>query len=208
MAVLLQNFTLAGAKEQGAPGSGSGVQPPKGNYEVRISETKAHTTSEGKASVLVQLQFTGDYEGAECRVYLGTDFSTQGVRNGWLTALKSVGTDESILAQLSDGRVFDGINTAEYLDGKTGYIFYTPKDEEAGKRYSEQRFITREAFLSGGAKAQTAANTVATTPKVSLSVAGPAAAAKPVVAAAPVAAAGVPKPLASQALGGFLNAKQ
>jgi hypothetical protein len=201
MSVILSNFTLAGAKEQGAPGSGGSVQPPKGNYEVRVIETKAHTSGEGKASVLVQLAFTGDYEGAECRVFLGTDFSTQGVRNGWLTALKSVGTDESILSQLSDGRVFDGVNTAEYLDGKSGYIFFQPKDEEAGKKYSEQRFITREAFVNGGVKAQT---TAAPTQKVSLSVSAP-------VASAPVAAnvaAGIPKPVSSAALSSFMGVKQ
>lgn len=176
MAVILNDFTLAGAKEQGAPGSG-GVLPPKGNYEVRISETKNHTNSEGKVSVLCQLHFTGDYEGAECRIYLGTDLSVQGNRNAWLTALKSVGTDAGVLAQLADGRVYGGVNTGELMDGKTAYIFWEPKNVEAGKANDEKRFITKEAYLAGSSGHAQVAQTTATAPKVALSAVGPQAAA-------------------------------
>jgi hypothetical protein len=193
MAVIVENLTLSGAKEQGAPGSGGGVMPPKGNYEVRITDTKAHSSADGKASVLVQVAFTGDYEGAECRIYLGTDFSVQGNRNSWFTALKSVGLDDSVIAQLADGRSFN-VDTGEYLDNRTAYIYFEPRDKEAGKQYDEKKFITKDAYLNGGTKA------APTAPKVSVSVSAPKGA-----SAAPSISAGVPKPAtSSNALNSFM----
>jgi len=163
MAVIVNGLTLAGAKDNGGTG-GRGL-PVEGFYQARITETALHTKEENgeqKTSVRCQLVFEGEYEGAQCRINLGLDFSKAGNRNSWFTVLKSVGHEDSLIQQLADGRVFDGIDTGAYLDGRVAHIWFAPKDETAGRQWDDKKFITREQFIAGQQKAVSASTGAAT----------------------------------------------
>jgi hypothetical protein len=115
---------------------------PQGAYRIKVTETKQHKSEKGGLSILVQTQVTeGAQAGEQARVYLGLDFSKDGVKKSWRAALLSIGFSAD---QIDAGDMQIGSGTFE---GAQGFLFvkHRQKGEEVEVNHD---FITEQQYLT------------------------------------------------------------
>jgi hypothetical protein len=99
----------------------------------------------------------GEFSGAQQRVFLGLDFTKTGNRRSLRGALLSVGVPATKLDAGDYGFSWD----AQFVN-KTGYIYFTAKDENDSNSQPKREFITPEAyqqFIKGAAAASKSEDT-------------------------------------------------
>lgn len=112
---------------------------PTGAYKVTITEVADHPN--GNSKQIQTVIAAGEFSGAQQRVFLGNDFTKTGNRRSLRGALLSVGVPA---AKLDAGDY--GFSWDAQFNGKTGYIYFTAKDENDANSQSKREFITPEAY--------------------------------------------------------------
>lgn len=130
------------------PGTGF-VQPTTGGYRVKITEAVRYI-KEDKSSIRFQTVIVGgEFDGAEQRLFIGTDLTKQGNQRSWKTALLSCGYTA---AQIEAGEIQIG---AESFTGREAFIYFKAKDENDPTSQPDRQFITPESFASLNGEAVT-----------------------------------------------------
>lgn len=112
---------------------------PTGAYKVTITEVETH--KDGNSKQIQTVVSDGEFSGAQQRVFIGIDFSKTGNRRSLRGALLSVGVPA---AKLDAGDY--GFSWDAQFKGKTGYIYFTAKDENDATSNAKREFITPEAY--------------------------------------------------------------
>jgi hypothetical protein len=160
---------------------------PQGAYKVKIVETKEHKSEKG-LSILVQTQVTeGPNAGEQARVYLGLDFSKDGVKKSWRAALLSIGFAAE---QVDSGDMQVGPSTFENASA----FLYVKHRQKGDKTEVNHDFITESQFLSYTEQKDAPQVDVVVSAPVKAAIAAPAAPAAKAAAAAPAVSVTVPTP--------------
>lgn len=167
---------FAGAKAQGAMGEkGGGYKlPTEGVYKVEITDITPHETQKDGAVSTTQCFQTkiaeGEFAGSELRIYLGIDFTKEGVRNQWYTALLSAGYSESDILANKNFRDED-------FKGRHALIQFIPAKD--GSNNHRRNFITPASYQTllakqnGGAAVSQTVSTASAVSVPAMNVATP-----------------------------------
>lgn len=159
MAIIDQIVNLAGAGVQSATGGGGMLTT--GAYRVQITAIEDHTAkgeTESKSYKVSAKVIDGEFAGNVQYLYLGKDFSKDGVRKQWRTLLLSCG----YTAEQVDQKNLK-LSDALFLN-QPAAIYFKAKDPNDPTSQPDRRFIALSEYETLVGDATVSNATIATSP--------------------------------------------